>query len=186
MVTLKALFRLPLRQATGMMASLLELAGLDWPVPDFSTLSRRQKTLVVEIPCRPSTGALHLLIDSTGIKGPAMERGMPASTAPPSLQWRKVHLALDALMGEIHAIEITGSRVGDAPILPELLDHIPKDQSIAPSALMGPTTQEPATKPLPHVMPGRSNPRAGTRGHGAIAVMNTDCHADSWTPSDTM
>ena len=30
-LTLKALFGLPLRQTTGMVASLLELAGLDWP-----------------------------------------------------------------------------------------------------------------------------------------------------------
>lgn len=37
-LTLKALFGLPLRQTTGMVASLLDLAGLDWPVPDFSTL----------------------------------------------------------------------------------------------------------------------------------------------------
>ena len=48
-LTLKALFGLPLRQTTGMVASLLELAGLDWPVPDFSTLCRRQKTLTVYI-----------------------------------------------------------------------------------------------------------------------------------------
>ena len=67
-LTLKALFGLPLRQATGLVESLLKLAGLDWSVPDFSTLSRRQMGLNVAIPYRPSTGALHLLIDSTGIK----------------------------------------------------------------------------------------------------------------------
>ncbi len=33
---LKALFGLPLRQTTGLVASLLTLAKLDWPVPDFS------------------------------------------------------------------------------------------------------------------------------------------------------
>jgi hypothetical protein len=44
------------------------LSGLDWSVPNFSTLSRRQKTLAVNIPYRGSQGALHLLIDSTGIK----------------------------------------------------------------------------------------------------------------------
>ena len=65
---LKALFGLPLRQTTGLVASLLRLAKLNWPVPDFSTLCRRQKDLTVTIPYRPSTGALHLLIDSTGIK----------------------------------------------------------------------------------------------------------------------
>jgi hypothetical protein len=48
--------------------SLLKLAGLDWPVPDFSTVSRRQKSPQVAIPCRPTTTGLHLLIDSTGIK----------------------------------------------------------------------------------------------------------------------
>ncbi len=57
-----------MRQTTGLVASLIELARLDWPVPDFSTLCRRQKGLTVKIPYRPSTGALHLLIDSTGIK----------------------------------------------------------------------------------------------------------------------
>lgn len=31
---------------------------------------------------------------------------------------------------EIRAIEITGSRVGDAPMLPELLDQIPDDQPL--------------------------------------------------------
>ena len=44
------------------------LIGLDWAVPDFSTLSRRQKTLKVNIPYRGSDGPLHLLVDSTGIK----------------------------------------------------------------------------------------------------------------------
>lgn len=67
-LTLKALFGLPLGQRTGMVASLLDLAGLDWPLPDSSTLCRRQKTLTVHIPYRPSAGVLNLLIDSTGVK----------------------------------------------------------------------------------------------------------------------
>ncbi len=67
-LTLKALFGLALRQVTGLVASLLKLAGLDWPVPDYTTLCRRQKTLKVVLGGRPSSGGLHLLIDSTGIK----------------------------------------------------------------------------------------------------------------------
>lgn len=67
-LTLKVLFGLPLRQTTGFVESLLRLVGLDWTVPDFSTLSRRQKTLNVRLPYRGSTGPLNLLIDSTGIK----------------------------------------------------------------------------------------------------------------------
>ena len=45
-------------------------------------------------------------------------------------QWRKVHLGIDADTLEIRAIEVTGSRVGDAPMLPELLRQIPADQPI--------------------------------------------------------
>ena len=39
-LTIKILFGLPLRQTTGFVANLLKLAGLDWPVPEFSTLCR--------------------------------------------------------------------------------------------------------------------------------------------------
>jgi len=51
-----------------MKQSLLRLAGLDWKVPDYSTVSRRQKTLQVAIGAVPPTTGLHLLVDSTGIK----------------------------------------------------------------------------------------------------------------------
>ena len=67
-LTLKVLFGLALRQVTGLVASLLKLAKLDWPVPDYTTLCRRQKTLTVALCGRPSPGGLHLLVDSTGIK----------------------------------------------------------------------------------------------------------------------
>lgn len=67
-LSIKVLFKLPLRQIVGMVTSLLHLAGLDWPVPDFSTLCRRQKTLAVQIPYRRADGPLNLLEDSTGIK----------------------------------------------------------------------------------------------------------------------
>ena len=55
-LTMKVLFGMALRQTTGFVESLLRLVGLDWTVPDFSTLSRRQKTLAVNIPYRGSKG----------------------------------------------------------------------------------------------------------------------------------
>jgi len=128
---LKALFGLPLRQTTGLVASLIKVAGLDWPTPDFSTLCRRQKGLDVMVGYRPAKGALHLLIDSTGIKV-AGDGEWSARKHGPSKprQWRKVHLGVDADTLEIRAVEVTGSRVGDAPMLPALLDQIPEDQPI--------------------------------------------------------
>ena len=46
-LTIKVLFKLPLRQTAGMVASLLRTAELGWAVPDCTTLYRRQKTLAV-------------------------------------------------------------------------------------------------------------------------------------------
>ncbi|MDN0076700.1 transposase [Crenobacter sp. SG2303] len=42
---MKVLFKLAIRQARGLVNSLLKLLSLDWPVPCFSTVSRRQVTL---------------------------------------------------------------------------------------------------------------------------------------------
>lgn len=57
-LTMKVLFDMALRQTTGFVGSLLRLIGLNWAVPDFSTLSRRQKTLAVNIQYRGSNGPL--------------------------------------------------------------------------------------------------------------------------------
>jgi hypothetical protein len=96
-LTIKNLFGLALRQTTGFVQSVLALSGLPWPVPDFSTLCRRQRSLDVQVAYRPSSAGLHLLVDSTGIKflgegewkckkhGPERRR-----------QWRKLHIGIDA------------------------------------------------------------------------------------------
>ena len=67
-LTLRGVFRLALRQTEGLIGSVLQLLGLDLPVPDFSTLSRRAQTL--ELPAQPGAtgGANHLLVDSSGLK----------------------------------------------------------------------------------------------------------------------
>src|SRR3954447_21712508 len=67
-LTLKAVFRLALRQTEGLIGSVLQLLSLDLSVPDFSTLSRRAQSL--ELPAQPRTtgGAIHLLVDSSGLK----------------------------------------------------------------------------------------------------------------------
>ena len=130
-LTMKVLFGMALRQTTGFVESLLQLSGLDWSVPDFSTLSRRQKTLAVNIPYRGSEGPLHLLIDSTGIKveGEGEWNARKHGGAKRRI-WRKVHLGIDEKTLEIRAVEFTSSDIGDAPMLPELLGQIPPDQEI--------------------------------------------------------
>ncbi len=96
------------------MASLLELSGLGWSVPHFSTLSRRQKILNVTIPYRGSKGQLHLLVDSTGIKveGEGEWHTLKHGGSKRRV-WRKVHLGIDEETLEIRAVEVTSSNVGD-------------------------------------------------------------------------
>ena len=66
-LTLRAVFRLALRQTEGLVASIVALLGLDLAVPDHSTLSRRAETLAVP---RPLHGRepVHLRVDSTGLR----------------------------------------------------------------------------------------------------------------------
>ncbi|UWQ54040.1 IS5 family transposase [Leisingera caerulea] len=131
-LTMKVLFGMPLRQTTGFVESLLRLVGLDWPVPNFSTLCRRQRKLKVAIPYRGGEGPLNLLIDSTGIKAEGEGEGSARKHGGTKRRiWRKIHIGIDAETLEVRAVEITGSNIGDAPILPELLDQIEADQGIA-------------------------------------------------------
>ena len=130
-LTFKVLFGLPLRQTTGFVESLLKLVGLDWAVPDFSTLCRRQRTLTVALPYRGSAGPLHLLIDSTGIKAEGEgEWNARKHGGSKRRLWRKIHIGIDEKTLEIRAIEATSSSIGDAPVLPDLLNQIPPDEEI--------------------------------------------------------
>ena len=128
---IKNLYGLGLRQTIGMVESLLKLANVDWSVPDFSTLSKRQKNLIVNIPYRRPSNGLHLLVDSTGINllGEG-EWKTKKHGADYRRQWLKVHLAIDAQSLEVRAIEVTTNEVGDAPMLSELLSQIPTNEEI--------------------------------------------------------
>jgi hypothetical protein len=130
-LTLKVLFGMPLRQTTGFVQSLLRLVGLDWSAPDFSTLCRRQKTLNVSLPYRGGAGPLDLLIDSTGIKAEGEgEWNARKHGGAKRRIWRNIHIGIDEETLEVRAVEVTGSNIGDAPMLPELLNQIPSGQAI--------------------------------------------------------
>ena len=50
--------------------------------------------------------------------------------APNDRIWRKIHIGIDEETLEVRTVEVTSSNVGDAPMLPELLNQIPPDQDI--------------------------------------------------------
>ena len=123
-LTLRAVFRLALRQTEGLIASLLRLLGLDLAAPDHSTISRRGETLPVSRP-RPGSEPVHLLVDSTGLKlcGPG-EWLVEKHAARTRRCWRKLHIGVDADTGQIIAAELTSKDVDDGSQVGPLLEQI--------------------------------------------------------------
>jgi hypothetical protein len=125
-LTLKAVFRLALRQTEGLIGSIIGLIGLDLSVPDHTTLSRRAETL--EVP-RPRSGSnaepVHLLVDSTGLKlcGPG-EWLVEKHGTKLRRSWRKLHLGRDADTGQIVAATLTSYDVDDGSQVGPLLDQV--------------------------------------------------------------
>ena len=123
-LTLRAVFRLALRQTEGLVGSILQLLGLDLPVPDHSTLSRRAETLEVSRP-RSGCAPVHLLVDSTGLRlcGPgewlAEKHGSRTRRS-----WKKLHLGVDADTGRIVATALTGHDGDDGSQVGPVLEQV--------------------------------------------------------------
>jgi IS5 family transposase len=136
-LTLREVFHLPLRASEGLVRSLLELMGLPLPTPDYTTLCRRQGSLEVELPPRLAKGAVHVVVDATGLKvfGEG-EWKVRKHGYTKRRTWRKLHLAVDEASHEIVAAALTTHDVGDNEMLPDLLDQIdgPIDQVSADGA----------------------------------------------------
>ncbi len=125
-LTLRAVFRLALRQAKGLIVSVIGLLGLDLAVPDHSTLCRRAETLEVPRPQPRRDGEpLHLLVDSTGLKlCGAGEWLVEKHGAKTRRSWRKLYLGLDADTGQIVAAALTAKKVDDGAEVGPLLDQV--------------------------------------------------------------
>jgi hypothetical protein len=130
-LTLRAVFRLALRQTEGLISSIVRLLGLDLAVPDHTTLCRRAATL--EVPCPRSSSAaarhdaepMHLLVDSTGLKlcGPG-EWLVEKHGTRTRRSWRKLHIGVDADTGQVVASTVTGHDGDDGSQVGPLLDQI--------------------------------------------------------------
>lgn len=123
--TLKSVYQQAGRQTQGLLESLFELMGIDLSVPDHSTVSRRIGKLEVSLPVIPKDRAVHVVVDSTGIKvygeGEWKTRQHGVSKRR---TWRKLHLGVDEATGEIVAAVVTPNHVHDGEVLGELLEQI--------------------------------------------------------------
>ena len=133
-LTLRAVLRLALRQSEGLIGSIMRLLNIDLPVPDHTTLSRRACGLKVHKSTGAErTGALHLIVDSTGLKlSGAGEWLFEKHGTTKRRAWRKLHIGIDADRGEIVASDLTDKDVDDASHVEPLLDQL----NAAPASFM--------------------------------------------------
>jgi len=121
----KSVYHLSLRAAQGFLSSVVELMRLTLPIPDYSTVSRRQGMFPVQIFLPPQSGPRHVVIDATGLKiDGAREWHVQKHGVSRRRTWRKLHLGIDESTKEIVAVELTESRVHDSQQLPSLLEQI--------------------------------------------------------------
>jgi hypothetical protein len=125
-LTLRAVFRLALRQTEGLIGSVMRLLGLDLAVPDHSTLSRRAETLEVPRPRPRGDGEpVHLPVDSTGLKlCGAGEWLVEKHGTKTRRSWKTLHLGMDADTGRIVAATLTDHAADDASQVGPLLDQL--------------------------------------------------------------
>lgn len=125
MATVKSVYNLAGRQCQGFLESIFELMGLELPVPDHSTLSRRLGKLTVKLPVVDRATARHVVVDSTGVKvygegeWKTRQHGISKRRT-----WRKLHLGIDEATGEILAAVVSTNDVHDGSVLKDILDGI--------------------------------------------------------------
>ncbi|WP_457811112.1 IS5 family transposase [Sinorhizobium meliloti] len=145
-LTLRVVYGLALRQTQGLMRSVAALMGFDIAVPDFSTLSRRSKGLAL-----PSTKSRATTSGPSGCRQHRLEglrrgrvAGKQAQNQGQTQRWRKLHLGLNLVSGEIVCSDPTADDVGDPTALPGLLDQIggPVEKFIADGAYDGTPTRD--------------------------------------------
>jgi transposase len=169
---LRSAFKLALRQAEGLMTSVIELLGCELAVPDHTTVSRRAIKLPSIARTTLPAGPLHVVIDSTGLKvyGAGEWLADKRSQRAPR-QYRKLHLAVHADSGEIVAVTLTGQDVDDPSQVAPLLEQIPGEieQVTADGAYDGEPTYATIAARSPDitvVIP----PRATSTADGALGM----------------
>jgi len=64
----KSVYHLNLRAAQGFLSSVMELMQFTLPIPDYSTVSRRQGALQIHVSPTLPSGPRHVVIDATGLR----------------------------------------------------------------------------------------------------------------------
>ena len=123
LLMVKAVYHLTLRATEGFAHSICRLLKMGLPVPDYSTLCRRAKTLTVALPTT-AHGPIHAVLDSTGLKifgegeWKVRQHGYSKRRT-----WLKLHVSVDEATGDIQAEVLTEAGVDDAEVARALMEQ---------------------------------------------------------------
>jgi transposase len=115
------------RQLQGLMRDILQLMQTGCQCPDYTTICRRARGIIVPFKVRRK-GPLHVVFDPTGLKvygegeWQARKHGFSYRRG-----WKKIHIAMCAETQQIVAASISDKELGDSQALPRLLDAIKGD-----------------------------------------------------------
>jgi transposase len=127
MLMIRYVYRLPLRQTQGFVASIVQLFGWSLGVVSYTQLCRRQKT--VKMPKLPKKNKpIVIAIDGTGLKmygegeWKVRQHGWVKRR-----DWRKFHVGIDVDTGEIVTQKLTDNHVAENHQLNDLLEGYGED-----------------------------------------------------------
>jgi hypothetical protein len=125
LLVLRELFQLPYRQTEGLGRSLVQLMDISLEIPDYTSLAKRAAKLGISLDVRRHTGAIDVVVDSTGLKvfGEG-EWKMRKHGKSKRRTWRKLHLAVNPATQEIVAETLTENSCDDASQADPLLDQV--------------------------------------------------------------
>ncbi len=126
-LTLRLVFKLPLRQAEGFLRSVLSLMALDLEAPDPTTLSRRSQNLKVDLHRVAVDQPIHLIVDSTGLSIVGEGEWVAAKYGGRGRRgWKKLHIGVDRI-GMIVAEILTNGDANDGRTALDLIDEVKCD-----------------------------------------------------------
>ena len=126
-LTLRLVFRLPLRQAEGCLRSVLSLLGIDLEAPDHTPRSLGAVSASRSSSTTSAKGPIQLVVDSTGLSIVGEGEWVAAKHGGRGPRdWKKLHVGIDR-SGVIIAKALTEATGDDATIGIDLIDMVDGD-----------------------------------------------------------
>jgi hypothetical protein len=120
-LVIKRVFRLTLRAAQGFIDSIFALMNVPLRCPDYTSVSKRAKSVNVSFKTSTRGEIAHLVIDSTGLKvfGEGEWKVRKHGKERRRI-WRKLHLAVDSNTHEVVCADLSLNNVTDSEAFPAL------------------------------------------------------------------